>query len=218
MEHRRHTRSFVRREGRMTPRQQQALDTCSDRYLINHCDAPDFNTLFLKGPITLEIGFGMGASLAEMARLHPDMNFIGVEVHQPGVGALLALLQEQHITNVRIISADVIHVLTDMIPDAFLDRVLIFFPDPWPKKRHHKRRLIQSAFIELLQKKLKAGALLHMATDWANYAEHMRIVMASANQFSPLPPEADARLETKFERRGLKLGHGIADLLYQFQS
>lgn len=216
MEYKRHTRSFVRREGRMTPRQQQALETCSDRYLINLNTPPDFHTLFPVGPVTLEIGFGMGASLAEMARLHPEMNFIGVEVHQPGVGALLATLQEQQISNVRVISVDVIQVLRDMIPDAFLDRVLIFFPDPWPKKRHHKRRLIQPTFVELLKPKLKSGALLHMATDWADYAEHMRVVMAGMNRFSSLPPDVNLRLETKFERRGLKLGHNIVDLLYRF--
>lgn len=216
MEYQRHTRSFVRRESRMTPRQQKALGNCSNQYLIDIHHPPDLKNLFPEGAVTLEIGFGMGASLAEMARLHPGMNFIGVEVHQPGVGALLATLQEQHISNVRLINTDVIHVLRDIIPTAFLDRVLIFFPDPWPKKRHHKRRLIQSAFIELLKPTLKSGALLHIATDWADYAEHIRSVMAAMSEFLPLPPEVDLRLETKFERRGLKLGHDIVDLLYRF--
>ena len=216
MEHKRHTRSFVRREGRMTTRQQQALESCADRYLIDHNNSPDLKTLFPSGDITLEIGFGMGASLAAMALADPAMNFIGVEVHKPGVGALLANLEEHNITNVRIISADVIIVLNELIPDACLDRVLIFFPDPWPKKRHHKRRLIQPAFIELLKVKLKPGAVLHMATDWVHYAEHMQAVMAQFPEFTRLPDTSDLRLETKFERRGVKLGHHITDLVYGF--
>ena len=216
MEHKRHTRSFVRREGRMTTRQQQALESCADRYLIDHNNSPDLKTLFTSGKITLEIGFGMGASLAKMARLEPQMNFIGVEVHTPGVGALLASLEEHNITNVRIISADVIIVLTELIPDAFLDRVLIFFPDPWPKKRHQKRRLVQHDFIQLLKPKLKPGAVLHLATDWAHYAEHMQMIMGEFPEFARLSDQADLRLETKFERRGVRLGHQITDLVYQF--
>lgn len=215
MEHKRHTRSFVRREGRMTLRQQQALETCADYYLIDIKKAPDLKTLFPLGNVTLEIGFGMGASLAEMARLNPSINFLGVEVHQPGIGALLATLQEQNSLNVRVISADVIDVLNNVIPDSFLDRILIFFPDPWPKKRHHKRRLIQVSFIQLVKTKLKTGGLLHMATDWENYAEHMMSIMNQFSEFLPLSPEADRRLETKFERRGLQLGHQINDLVYR---
>lgn len=172
-------------------------------------------------PVTLEIGFGMGASLAEQAANNPEKNYLGIEVHRPGVGSLLARVREGGQTNVRVVSHDAVEVLEHMIPDNSLARVQLFFPDPWHKKRHHKRRIVKSDFVQQLQKKLRSGGVFHMATDWENYAEHMLEVMraeqgwgnlSESNDFVPKP---DSRPITKFERRGERLGHGVWDLMFQ---
>lgn len=207
-------RSFVRREGRMTARQQRAIDTLWKRYVLEFNPGLKLDTIFSTDAITLEIGFGMGASLAEMAQQQPVMNFLGVEVHRPGVASLIADLDEQGNDNVRIICADVVEVLTQVIPDSSLDRVLILFPDPWPKQRHHKRRLVQVEFVEQLKQKLKPGGLLHLATDWQNYAEHMLEVLSKIKGLERVSAEKDPRPMTKFERRGLRLGHVVSDLIY----
>jgi len=215
-------RSFVRREGRITAGQQRALQNLWPRYGLA-ADAPlDLASIFGRGaPCTLEIGFGNGDALATMAEQQPDTDFIGIEVHRPGVGRLLQQLDEHALTNVRVMREDAVQVLNTCFPDNSLDRLLLFFPDPWHKKRHHKRRIVQPAFIELLTRKIKPGGILHMATDWEDYAEHMLEVMgqsaafrncAGAGNYSLRP---DYRPVTKFERRGQRLGHGVWDLLYE---
>lgn len=208
-------RSFVRREGRVTVRQRRALELLWNDYVIELDKGAVLTDIFPNGPITLEIGFGMGASLAKMATDQPEMNFLGVEVHRPGVGSLLADIEALKLSNVRVVCADVIDVLHSFIPKASLDRILIFFPDPWHKKRHHKRRLVQVEFIETLKTRLKEKGILHMATDWENYAEHMCEVMQQIPGFDRMDSGVDPRPETKFERRGLRLGHNVADLVWQ---
>lgn len=172
-------------------------------------------------PLILEIGFGMGRSLAQMALQAPEKNWLGVEVHRPGVGSLLHRLAGQGSTNVRIYCADAVTVLRQCLADASLDGVQIYFPDPWPKRRHHKRRLIQAGFVALLAQRIKAGGYLHLCTDWEDYAEQMLAVLtaqpaflnrAGSGRYSPRPP---TRPQTRFERRGLRLGHRVRDLLFQ---
>ena len=215
-------RSFVRREGRMTKGQQHALERHWQKFgLDTRQSYIDLDLLFRRSaPRILEIGLGMGDALIEMALAHPQNDYLGIEVYRPGIGSLLKKLDEQGMTNVRVICDDAMVVLKQMIPDASLDVVCIFFPDPWPKKRHHKRRLIQTPFIKLLGNKLKNGGTLHMATDWEDYAFHMMAVMkhalefvnaAGQNNFSPRP---DYRPLTKFEQRGRRLGHQVWDLIY----
>ncbi|WP_455220096.1 tRNA (guanosine(46)-N7)-methyltransferase TrmB, partial [Kaarinaea lacus] len=166
-------------------------------------------------PTIVEIGFGMGDTLATMAMENPDSNFIGIEVHRPGVGSLLATIEEKGISNIRIFCHDAVEVLEQSIPDQSLDGIHIFFPDPWHKKRHHKRRLIQTAFVNLLATKLKPQGQLHIATDWKNYAEWIEEVMAETPNFSKLAEDnSHQRPTTKFEKRGLKLGHGVWDMIY----
>ena len=220
--HKREIRSFVRREGRITRSQQRALDELWPRYGLEASQHLDLDRLFgRRAARTLEIGFGNGASLAAMAEQEPDTDFIGIEVHRPGVGHLLLELERRGLENVRIICDDAVQVLKHCLPDATLDRVLLFFPDPWPKKRHHKRRIVQPAFIELLARKLKTGGTLHMATDWEDYAEHMLAVMEKAQGFrncagqGHFSPRPSYRPVTKFERRGQRLGHGVWDLLFE---
>ncbi|MDH3871020.1 MAG: tRNA (guanosine(46)-N7)-methyltransferase TrmB [Gammaproteobacteria bacterium] len=220
--HNREIRSFVRREGRITRSQQRALDELWPRYGLEASQHLDLDRLFgRRAARTLEIGFGNGASLAAMAEQEPDTDFIGIEVHRPGVGHLLLELERRGLENVRIICDDAVQVLKHCLPDATLDRVLLFFPDPWPKKRHHKRRIVQPAFIELLARKLKTGGTLHMATDWEDYAEHMLAVMEKAQGFrncagqGHFSPRPSYRPVTKFERRGQRLGHGVWDLLFE---
>lgn len=219
----RKVRSYVRREGRLTVGQQRALDELWPQMGIEAEGAVlDFNAVFGRvAPVTLEIGFGMGDSLAEMALNAPEQDFIGIEVHRPGVGRLLAALEEQGSTNVRVFCHDAVEILEQRIPDASLDRVLLFFPDPWHKKRHNKRRIVQQPFLDMLRLKLKPGGIFHMATDWQDYAEWMMIEMNEAqgfentlgpDQYSPRP---DYRPITKFERRGQRLGHGVWDLLFK---
>jgi len=172
-------KSFVRREGRMTPAQKQALDNLWSQYGLElTSNKIDFSSLFNNQfPTILEIGFGMGGSLLTLAQEHPKNNYIGIEVHRPGVGALLANIAVHNLTNIRIYCADAIEVLNQCIPDNSLAEIIILFPDPWPKKRHHKRRLIQPKFIELIHTKLQPNGLLHIATDWENYAEHIEQII-----------------------------------------
>lgn len=214
-------RSFVRREGRMTRAQHEALGRLGKIYLITGADLRDLDRVFRRrAPRVLEIGFGMGDALALMAMEHPHRDYLGIEVHRPGIGSLLLKLERDTIDNVRIICADAVEVLQRDLPDASLDAVHLFFPDPWPKKRHHKRRIVQAEFAELICRKLKAGGAFHMATDWKDYARHMLAVMeatpdcrnvSGAGAFLPRPAE---RPLTKFERRGQRLGHEVWDLVY----
>ena len=188
--------SFVRREGRITRAQEQALVRLWPRYGLEADARVDFDACFQRhAPRTLEIGFGNGDTLAGMADQEPATDFIGIEVHRPGIGHLLLELERRELGNVRVICADAVQVLKNCLPDAALDRVLLFFPDPWPKKRHHKRRIVQRDFVELLARKLRTGGILHMATDWEDYAQHMLDVMAGTasfrNQGGP-PPRAPA--------------------------
>jgi tRNA (guanine-N7-)-methyltransferase len=214
----RRIRSFVLREGRLTAGQQRALEELWPRYGVDSdSNLLDFASLFGRDePVVFEIGFGDGESLAQMAATHPDLNFVGVEVHRPGVGHLLQLIEKQALANVRVISRDAVEVLKENVPDASLHRVNIFFPDPWHKKRHHKRRLVQPDFVALLSCKLQRGGILHVATDWEDYAEHVEAVMTTRNTFSRVTTEDTlTRPETKFERRGQRLGHGVWDLIYK---
>jgi tRNA (guanine-N7-)-methyltransferase len=214
--------SFVRREGRITAGQQRALQDLWPRYGLA-ADAPlDLVTIFGRSaPCTLEIGFGNGDALATMAKQQPDTDFIGIEVHRPGVGRLLQQLAGLELSNVRIMREDAVQILNTCFPDNSLDRLLLFFPDPWHKKRHHKRRIVQPGFVELLARKIKPGGYLHMATDWEDYARHMLEVMgqsaafrncAGTGNYSQRPAY---RPVTKFEQRGQRLGHGVWDLLYK---
>ncbi|WP_216822604.1 MULTISPECIES: tRNA (guanosine(46)-N7)-methyltransferase TrmB [Pseudomonas] len=216
-------KSFVMRAGRMTEGQKKGHDQGWPRFGL-HLDAglQDFDAVFgRQAPRTFEIGFGMGHSLLEMAAAAPEQDFIGVEVHRPGVGALLNGLLTQQLSNVRVYSCDALEVLRQCVADASLDRVLLFFPDPWHKARHHKRRIVQPEFAELIRSKLKVGGVLHMATDWEPYAEYMLEVMSVApgyrNQASDerYVPRPEERPITKFERRGERLGHGVWDLKFE---
>jgi tRNA (guanine-N7-)-methyltransferase len=219
----RRIRSFVRREGRLTPGQQRAMDVLFPRFGIEAGDTPlDLDTLFGRAaPRILEIGFGNGESLATIAKNHPENDYIGIEVHRPGVGHLLMRIEELELTNVRVMCADAVEVLEKQIPHESLDALYLFFPDPWHKKRHHKRRQVRPEWADLVNRKLKVGGRLHMATDWENYAEHMLEILDAAEGFKntsssgDFVPKPDYRPETKFERRGLKLGHGVWDLVFE---
>ncbi|MDF7667071.1 tRNA (guanosine(46)-N7)-methyltransferase TrmB [Orbaceae bacterium ESL0727] len=216
-------RSFVLRQGRLTKGQEHALTTFWPIYGIDyHPNAPiSFDP---NQKITLEIGFGMGASFIEMARQSPETHFLGIEVHRPGVGACLMAAEAAKLTNVNVMCHDAVEVLENMIPDNSLDKVQIFFPDPWHKARHNKRRIIQPEFVALIYKKLKSGGVLHLATDWQNYAEHMLAVLTQAAGFKNLSNRGDYvprpvdRSVTKFEKRGQNLGHGVWDLQFMKQS
>jgi tRNA (guanine-N7-)-methyltransferase len=214
--HPRRIRSFVRREGRLTKGQQRALDELYPRYGLAP-DAPryDMNTLFGRSASrVLEIGFGNGDALIAMARARPQTDFVGIEVHRPGVGNALLQIEKHGIENVRLLCADAAEVLAAKLGDATFDEIYVLFPDPWPKKRHHKRRLIQPAFVALLRRKLRPGGRLHVATDWQDYAEHISEVMAAVPGFEQLQ-DAAQRPSTKFEQRGRRLGHEVWDLVYR---
>lgn len=221
--HWRHIRSFVRREGRLTRGQQRALEQLGPKYLLEPGSGMlDLDVLFGRSaPRYLEIGFGDGKSLASMAAAQPGVDFLGVEVHRPGVGSLLMQVEQQSLTNVRVICADVVEVLKTMLPDHSLDKVFLFFPDPWHKKRHHKRRLVQPEFVTTLRNKLKIGGIFHMATDWQDYAMHMLAVMKSAAGFRNTSQSGDYVMRpeyrplTKFEARGKRLGHGVWDMVFE---
>jgi tRNA (guanine-N7-)-methyltransferase len=218
--HHRRIRSFVTRAGRVSTGQQRAIDEFGPRFVVPFAPAqPDWDGIFGRtAPRVLEIGFGMGATTAEIAAARPGDDFLGVEVHEPGVGALLKLVGEGDLSNIRIIQHDAVEVLEQMIAPASLDGVHIFFPDPWHKARHHKRRLIQPKFVSLLVSRLKPGGYIHLATDWQNYAEQMLEVLSAEralhNTAKDYAPRPDYRPVTKFEKRGLRLGHGVWDLIF----
>ena len=218
---RRAIKSFVLRAGRMGTGQQRALEELGPRFLISYSATRlDLEATFGRNaPKVLEIGFGMGAATAAIAKARTDTDFLGVEVHTPGVGALLKAIGEGSLENIRIIQHDAVEVLEHMLPDGSLDGVHIFFPDPWHKKRHHKRRLIQPDFVDLLLRKLKPGGYLHLATDWENYAQQMLEVLNAnthlTNTAKDYAPRPDYRPLTKFEQRGLRLGHGVWDLVFR---
>lgn len=216
-------RSFVRREGRLTPGQQRAIENLWPKFAIDDSDSIiDLNQLFGRtAPKVIEIGFGNGHSLAQMAKNQPGQDFLGIEVHRPGVGQLLNLIEQHNLTNVRVACTDAVELLKDHISDNSLDRLQLYFPDPWHKKRHHKRRIIQAEFIALLAKKIKPAGHIHIATDWQHYAEKMLDDLSNSDSFincaddSTYIPRPDYRPLTKFEQRGHKLGHDVWDLLFQ---
>lgn len=214
-------RSFVKREGKLTKGQQNAIDQAWPKFGVTLEDQLlDLPTLFgREAPVVLEVGFGNGLSLAEMAASSPEYDFFGIEVHKPGVGSLLVQVRQQELQNVRVSGDDAVQVLEQQIPDASLDRVQIFFPDPWHKKRHNKRRLIQPGFVETLVKKLKDNGRIHVATDWEHYAEHILQVLSEntllQNTVDDYAPKPDYRPGTKYEARGVRLGHGVWDLVFQ---
>ena len=219
----RRIRSFVRRQGRLTKGQQLALDQYWPEMGVEFQPEPlDLTRLFGRdAPVVLEIGFGMGASLVTMAQNNPQQNFLGIEVHAPGVGACLASAKEANVENLRVMCHDAVEVLEKMIPDNSLRMVQLFFPDPWHKARHNKRRIVQTPFAELVMRKLKLGGVFHMATDWEAYAEHMLEVMNSIDGYKnqsatqDYVPRPETRPLTKFEQRGQRLGHGVWDLMFE---
>lgn len=213
-------RSFVTRAGRLSTAQARAIDELGPQFCIPYSKAPlDPAQAFARSaPTILEIGFGMGDSTAKIAAAMPDRNFVGVEVHTPGIGSLLKLIGEQRLGNLRLIQHDAVEVLNHMIAPASLAGVHVFFPDPWHKARHNKRRLIQPALASLLASRIAPGGYLHCATDWQDYAEQMLAVLAAEpalrNTSAGYAPRPDYRPVTKFEIRGLKLGHGVWDLVF----
>jgi tRNA (guanine-N7-)-methyltransferase len=220
---RRTVRSFVRRAGRITQSQQRALDELWPVYGASYADELiAFDELFgTSRPVVLEVGFGNGESLVELAAAIPDKNFLGIEVHEPGIGHCLLRADAAGIENLRIIAYDAIDVLTHQVPPESLSRLNIYFPDPWPKKRHHKRRIVQAAFLDLVADRLVAGGTLNIATDWANYAEHIDEVLSRMDRFTCIErrehdgDEPLDRPQTKFERRGLRKGHRICDWCFR---
>jgi len=217
-------RSFVLREGRFTEGQQRAFDRCWPKFGVDCAAGEQLDLAALFGndnPVYLEIGFGNGEALAESAARHPERNYLGIEVHRPGVGHLLLRVEEEGLQNVRVMRHDAMELLRHSLAEGSLSGILLFFPDPWHKKRHHKRRIVRPEFAALAARVLRPGGLLHMATDWEDYAHHMLEVMSGASefensagkeQFSPRPEE---RPLTKFEQRGQRLGHGVWDLLFR---
>jgi tRNA (guanine-N7-)-methyltransferase len=218
----RRIRSFVRRPGRLTPGQKRALDELLPRYGIDR-EVADLRRAFERdAPLVVEIGFGNGQALAWMAANETEKNFVGIEVHEPGVGRLLKSVDEAGLDNVRVAMRDAVEVLDEQVVPASLDEVRIYFPDPWPKKRHHKRRLIQPLFLERLAVKLRPGGLLHLATDWAPYAEWMLEALEQVPAFELIGeqfvPRPAWRPQTHFEQRGQKKGHQIVDILCRLRS
>ncbi|GAB6140085.1 tRNA (guanosine(46)-N7)-methyltransferase TrmB [Methylosoma difficile] len=215
-------RSFIRRQGRLTQAQQYALDNHWQTYCLDPTLNYNFADVFGRtAPLCVEIGFGNGESLAKMAAANPETDYIGIEVHRPGVGHLMMLLDQQELSNVRIYCHDAIEILEQKIADNSLSGLHLFFPDPWPKKKHHKRRIVQASFCLLLVKKLIPGGYFHAATDWQNYAEWM--LAALSEEAGLLNSSSDAsycerpeyRPLTKFEQRGIRLGHGVWDLIFR---
>ncbi|GJM12751.1 MAG: tRNA (guanine-N(7)-)-methyltransferase [Pseudohongiella sp.] len=221
-ENKRPIRSYVIRSGRLTDAQRKAIESHWAKYVVEFTKQTlDPAALFEKSqPLTVEIGFGMGDSLLEMAKNSPEINFLGIEVHQPGVGKLLNGIADNDLTNIKLICHDAREILESGLPDNCIDRLLLFFPDPWHKKRHNKRRLVQPEFINLLLTKLGSKAELHFATDWQAYAEHMMEVLEANSALENTQgkqcywPEPD-RPVTKFEKRGQRLGHGVWDLRFR---
>jgi tRNA (guanine-N7-)-methyltransferase len=216
-------RSFVVRAGRMTTGQSRALDELWPRYGVEYSPTPlDLDALSARAaPRTLEIGFGNGDHLASLAAAHPGHDFLGIEVHRPGVGHLMMLAEKSGLTNIRVSAHDAVEVLREQIAPGALGEILVLFPDPWHKKRHHKRRLIQAPFVELLASRLVEGGVLRLATDWENYAQQMLEVLSGNTRFRNLSPTGDwvprpeERAPTRFEKRGARLGHGVWDLAFQ---
>lgn len=219
----RKVRSFVKREGRLTKGQERALTDHWQDMGLNHSDGLiNPKTVFGNdNPVVLEIGFGMGKSLVEMAKAAPELNFIGIEVHKPGVGACISFAVEQGVKNLRVYEHDAIEILADCIPEKVLSTVQLFFPDPWHKKKHHKRRIVSLTFVETIRQKLKIDGVFHMATDWENYAECMLEDMQNSPGYQNLSetndyvPRPESRPLTKFEDRGHRLGHGVWDLQFK---
>lgn len=221
MKHHRPIRSFVKREGKMTKGQINAIEELWPDYGVDLTDGTlELENLFKRSAYTiLEIGFGNGISLADMAEAEPEKNYFGVEVHQPGVGSLLVQVKKRGLENIRVSNSDAVEVLQQQIPDKSLDRVQIFFPDPWHKKRHNKRRLIQPNFVNNLLDKLKTNGVIHVATDWEHYADHILEVL-SANQnlrntATNYAAKPEYRPSTKYEERGKRLGHGVWDMVFE---
>lgn len=224
--HHRSVRSYIIREGRLTPGQQRAIDTLLPVWGIDKQDCKDrsfesANYFENEKNLILEIGFGNGQALLEMAENNPLSNYIGIDVHRPGVGHLLLGLEKHDLKNVRVFCDDAVEVLDRVMPDGVVDKVCLFFPDPWPKKKHHKRRILQADFTDEIVRVLKSGGLFHFASDWQEYAEQALeslsdnpalVNLAGAGQYSPRPED---RTLTKFENRGIKLGHGVWDILMQ---
>ncbi len=226
MEHPRSIRSFVTRAGRITEAQQRALEESWPRYGVEFDGTKtlDLDALFgRRAPRVVEIGFGNGENLAALAAAHPQADYLGIEVHRAGVGRLMLAAQAAQLTNVRIICHDAVEVLEHQLPRESLDEMLILFPDPWHKKRHHKRRLIQAPFVELAVSRLKSGGLLRLATDWEPYAVQMLEVLSANPMLENLSPERGyiekpaERITTRFEKRGQRLGHGVWDLAFRRQ-
>ncbi len=219
----RRIRSFVLRQGRFTPAQQRAFDDYWSRYGLDPAAAPrDFEAVFgRRAPLVLEIGFGNGGQLLHSVMTEPSRDFIGVEVHRPGIGRLMNDLAKAGVANVKLYNHDAVEVLAHDIAPSSLAEVRIYFPDPWHKKRHNKRRLIQPDFLALLASRVASGGRLHLATDWADYADHMREVLAAAPDWRTDPAHANSderppwRIETHFERRGVRLGHGVWDFVHE---
>ncbi|MBT6275258.1 MAG: tRNA (guanosine(46)-N7)-methyltransferase TrmB [Chromatiales bacterium] len=214
-------RSFVRRAGRVTPGQKLALDTVAEEFGLADTGVIDFSRDFGRvAPVWLEIGFGDGDNLVELARRHPEVNLLGLEVHEPGVGRALMGVRDAGLENVRVANADAVQLMRERLSPGTLDKIMLFFPDPWPKKRHHKRRIVQPEFIRLAVSRLRPGGVFHAATDWAPYAEHMLEVLGAEPNLlntakDDYAPTRSDRIETKFERRGLRLGHGVWDLKFE---
>lgn len=214
-------RSFVLRQGRVSPAQQRSIETLMPRFGIPYVEQVlNLDQVFGRSaPKILEIGFGMGGATAQIAAAHPQHDYLALEVHPPGVGSLLKLIGEQSIQNIRIIQHDAVEVIDNMLQDEVLDGVHIFFPDPWHKARHNKRRLIQAPFIAKLVQKIKPDGYIHVATDWQDYAEQILAVLGSepqlANTASDYADKPEYRPLTKFEQRGLNLGHGVWDLVFR---
>lgn len=214
-------RSFVKREGKLTKGQSNALESLWETHGVDLSDEQlSFEALFGRSaPVVLEIGFGNGSSLADMAEKYTEFDFFGVEVHRPGVGSLLVQVKQRELNNIRVSQDDAVLVCNQQIPDGSLERVQIFFPDPWHKKRHNKRRLIQPKFVETLLTKLRPGGRIHVATDWENYAEHILEVLSAnpdlRNTAKDYAPKPDYRPGTKYEARGIRLGHGVWDLVFE---
>ncbi len=220
-QHPRHIRSFVLRQGRLSAAQERAIQGGMPRWGVPFQAAPlDLDTVFgRKAARVLEIGFGMGTATVAIAEADPDRDFLGVEVHSPGIGALLKLIEEKGLRNVRVVQHDAVEVVRDMLPPASLRGVHVFFPDPWPKTRHHKRRLLQAEFVALLASRLEPGGYLHVATDWQDYAQHILEVLSAEkglrNRHAGFAPRPDHRPLTGFELKGLGKGHGVWDVLFE---
>ncbi|MDF0606755.1 tRNA (guanosine(46)-N7)-methyltransferase TrmB [Neisseriaceae bacterium TC5R-5] len=216
-------KSFVLRQGHLSPAQQRAIDEGMPRWGIPYtAERINLEQIFARqAPKILEIGFGMGSATADIAAAHPEQDYLGIEVHSPGVGNLCKLIAEKQLSNLRLIRHDAVEVIDHMLADSSLDGIHIFFPDPWHKKRHNKRRLIQAELVAKLVHKLKPGAYLHAATDWEDYAQQILAVFsdntALHNRHQDYAPRPDYRPLTKFEARGLKLGHGVWDLIFERQ-